>query len=87
MKCARVNDVGGSAFDEVHHVVKGCTKIKFVVVLFDIANVRRADAIFQAEQCVALQNGLVLENINSSQAWTPTIEGADEGVGFEEYAT
>lgn len=49
LKRARVDDIGWAALDEVHHVVKGGTKIKLIAVLFHIANVRRADAVFQAQ--------------------------------------
>lgn len=36
---ARIDDVGGSAFDEVHDVVEGCAKVQLVAVLLHVADV------------------------------------------------
>jgi len=42
---AGVDDVGGGALDEVHHIVKGSSKIQLVAVLLHIAEVGGADAV------------------------------------------
>ncbi len=45
---AWVDDIGGCAFDVVHHVVESATEIQLVAVLLHIANVRCADTVLQA---------------------------------------
>lgn len=57
LKCTWVDDVGRATLDEVHHVVKGGPKVHFVAVLFHITNVWCANAVFQSQECMALQNG------------------------------
>lgn len=46
LQSTRIDDVGRRSLDEVDHVVKCSTKVQLVVVLFDVADVRRADAVF-----------------------------------------
>jgi hypothetical protein len=53
-----VDDVGGAAVDEADHVVEGLAEVQLVAVLLHIADVRRADRVFQPQQRVTLQDGL-----------------------------
>src|SRR5206468_12566555 len=55
-----IDNVGGRALDEVDDIVKCRTKIHFIAVLLDIANMRRADAVFEPSHCVDLQNGFCI---------------------------
>ena len=65
---AGVDDVGGRAAQVAQHVVEGGAEIQLVVVVLDIADVRRADAVFHSQQRVALQDGLGLEHIHGGHA-------------------
>ena len=49
LQSSGVHDVGGSASDEVDDVVKGCTKIHLIAVLLHVANMGRANAVFQPQ--------------------------------------
>ena len=64
LQSARVDDVGGRAFDEIDHVVKCGTEVQLVAVLFHITNVRRTNAVFQSQQRMPLQNGFVFKHID-----------------------
>ena len=44
-----IDDVGRRAFDEVDHIVKGGAEIQLVIVFFYVADVGRADAVFQTQ--------------------------------------
>lgn len=74
LKRAGVDDVGGGAFDEINHVVKGCSEVVLVTVFFNVANVWRADAVLKAQQCMALQNRLRFKHVNGRHAWGATVE-------------
>src|SRR5690606_37074973 len=65
---AGVHDVGGCAADEIDHVVEGGAEVQLVAFLFDVADVRGADAVFQPQQRVALQDGFALEDVDRGQA-------------------
>ena len=57
LKGTGIDDIGWRAFDEVDHVVKRGTKIHLITVLFHIADMGRANAVFQAQQGVPLEYG------------------------------
>jgi hypothetical protein len=63
-----VDEVGGLAIDEVDDVVERGLEVQLVAVLLHVADVRRADGVFQAQQRVALQDGLALEHIHRRHA-------------------
>jgi hypothetical protein len=85
LQSARIDDVGRRALDEIHHVVKSRAKVQLVVVFLDIANVRRTDAVFQAQQSMALQNRLDFNDVDSGQTGAASVESADQGVLFNEF--
>ena len=86
--CTVVNhDVGGSDFDEIHHIVERCTKIKLIAVLLDIANVGRANAVLQPQQGMALKDGFALEYIDSGHAGAAPVQGGNQGIGLNQLGT
>src|ERR1043165_7742850 len=58
-----VDDGRRVAADEVDDVAEGRLEVELVAVLLDVADVRRADGVLEAQQQVALEDRLALEYV------------------------
>ena len=81
----RVHDVGGCALDVVHNIVKSRAEVQLVTVFFHITDVRRADAVFKAQEGRTMLDGFRLKHIDGGQGWTPAVQGANQSIGFDQF--
>ena len=81
---ARVDNVGGRAFDVVHDIVESRAKVKLVAVFFNVTDVRGTNAVFQTEEGRSLQNGFGLNHIDGGQAWPTAVQATNQRIGLNQ---
>ena len=74
-----IDDVRRPSFDEVDDVLEGGAEVELVAVLLDVADVRRADRVLEAQQQMALQDRLGLEDVDRGHSRSASVERGDEG--------
>ncbi len=76
----------GLAVEVVDDVLECAAEVELVALVLDIADVRRADGIFHAQQAVALEDRFALEYVDRDHPRPTFAECADDGVLVEQFS-